>query len=301
MKTEDLKNMTEISFDFTSHKTMIISLATVGAILNSVGITAVVKGGLYSQKSFAFVLNLFVSNFLMSAVGLPVYILPTFLETSSYDDICSILGFIVFSLSGTCLYSMLLISLNHYILIVHFRKYDVIYSVRNTRIILILSWIIPQLLNIPPATGLWSRFTFNRVTLNCTPMKSDDSYKHFVGILTFLITFPVFSFCYIEIARKALSRRFRVTTEEQRNNSQRQIDQRQLMRSILLIITIFSSINIPYFVLSNVDPKKEKVPLQIHSFALYLGTSNFFINTLVFLTTNRQLNTSLRKMFGKGK
>lgn len=132
-------------------------------------------------------------------------------------------------------------------------------------------------------------------------MKSDDSYKHFVGILTFLITFPVFSFCYIEIARKALSRRFRVTTEEQRNNSQRQIDQRQLMRSILLIITIFSSINIPYFVLSNVDPKKEKVSLQIHSFALYLGTSNFFINTLVFLTTNRQLNTSLRKMFGKGK
>lgn len=39
---EDLKNMTEISFDFTSHKAMIISLATVGAILNSVGIIAVV-------------------------------------------------------------------------------------------------------------------------------------------------------------------------------------------------------------------------------------------------------------------
>lgn len=258
MKMEDLKNMTEISFDFTSHKAMIISLATVGAILNSVGIIAVVKGGLYSQKSFAFVLNLFVSNFLMSSVGLPVYILPTFLETSSYDHICSILGFIVFSLSGTCLYSMLLISLNHYILIVHFRRYDVIYSVRNTRIILILSWIIPQLLNIPPATGLWSRFTFNRETLNCTPMKSDDSYKHFVGILTFLITFPVFSFCYIEIARKALSSRFRVTTEEQRTNSQRQIDQRQLMRSILLIITIFSSINIPYFVLSQCGPQKRK-------------------------------------------
>lgn len=297
MKMEDLKNMTEISFDFTSHKAMIISLATVGAILNSVGIIAVVKGGLYSQKSFAFVLNLFVSNFLMSSVG----ILPTFLETSSYDDTCSILGFIVFSLGGTCLYSMLLISLNHYILIVHFRRYDVIYSVRNTRIILILSWIIPQLLSIPPATGLWSRFTFNRVTLNCTPMKSDDSYKTFVGLFTFSITVPVFSFCYFEIARKALSSRFRVTTEEQRNNSQRQIDQRQLMRSILLIITLFASINIPYFALSIVDPKKEKVSLQIHSFALYLGTSNFFINTLVFLTTNRQLNTSLRKMFEKGK
>lgn len=294
--------MTEISFDLTTHKAMIISLATVGAILNIVGIIAVVRGGLYSKKSFTFLLNFFVSNFLMSSIGLPVYISPAFLETSrnakTCAEICSISGYIAFSLSGTCLSSMILISLNHYILIVHFTKYDAIYSVRNTRIILTLSWIFPQIISILLSTGLWSRFTFNRKTLSCTLMKSDDNYKRFVTFLTFLITVPVFSFCYIEVARKAVSSRYRVTIEEQRNNSQRQIDQRQLIRSILLIFTIFSIINIPYFVISILDPQKEKVPQQIHRFTFYLGTSNFVIHTLVFLTMNRKINTSLRKMFG---
>lgn len=172
--------MTEISFDLTSHKAMIISLATVGAILNIVGIIAVVRGGLYSKKSFTFLLNLFVSNFLMSSIGLPVYISPAFLETSRNAETCSISGYIAFSLSGTCLSSMILISLNHYILIVHFTKYDAIYSVRNTRIILTLSWIFPQIISILLSTGLWSRFTFNRKTLSCTLMKSDDNYKRFV-------------------------------------------------------------------------------------------------------------------------
>lgn len=194
---------------------------------------------------------------------------------------------------------MILISLNHYILIVHFTKYDAIYSVRNTRIILTLSWIFPQVISILLATGLRSRFTFNRKRLSCTLMKSDDNYKRFVNFLTFLLTVPVFSFCYIEIARKAVSSRYRVTIEGQRNNSQRQIDQRQLIRSILLIFTLFSSINIPYFAISILDPQKEKVQ-QIHRFTFYLGTSNFFIHTLVFLTMNRKINISLRKMFGIG-
>lgn len=183
---------------------------------------------------------------------------------------------------------MILISLNHYILIVHFTKYDAIYSVRNTRIILTLSWIFPQVISILLATGLRSRFTFNRKRLSCTLMKSDDNYKRFVNFLTFLITVPVFSFCYIEIARKAVSSRYRVTIEGQRNNSQRQIDQRQLIRSILLIFTLFPSINIPYFAISILDPQKEKVQ-QINRFTFYLGTSNFFIHTLVFLTMNRKI------------
>lgn len=159
-------------------------------------------------------LNLFVSNFLMLFVGLFVYILLIFFEILSYDDICFILGFIVFSLSGICLYSMFLIFLNYYILIVYFREYDVIYSVRNIRIILIFFWIILYLLNIFFVIGLWSRFIFNREILNCMLMKFDDSYKYFVGILIFLIMFLVFLFCYIEIVRKVLLCRFWVIIEE---------------------------------------------------------------------------------------
>ena len=73
------------------HKAMSIILAAVGSIQN---LLTVVKGKLHSQKSFMFVLNLFVSNLLMSSVGIRLYVVPAFLTYPGNDVICPFSGFV---------------------------------------------------------------------------------------------------------------------------------------------------------------------------------------------------------------
>ena len=293
METETT-NITSNQIDITIRKAVSTLLSGLGTIINSVAIIAVLKGKLYSQKTFKVVLNLFVSNLMMSAVALPLFIVPAFLTFPGNDVTCPFSGFIIYSFCGVCLLSNILISLHHYILIVHITKYEAICSVRNTWIALLFTWFLPPFMFIFPLTEVWGRFIFDQRTLDCTAMNNLDSYRIYILISSFFTCFPPFTFCYIAITRKAISTRHQITIM-QTENRQRITEQRQLIRTIFLIITIFTAMNLPYFIFTLWDPQKVKVNLSVHSLALYLGMCNYFFNTLVFLTTNRHMKLSLQK------
>ncbi|XP_062574318.1 G-protein coupled receptor moody-like [Saccostrea cucullata] len=140
----------EITWNLSMHKVITTILIVVGTVINFVAIFVILKGGLYRQKPFTFVLNLFVGNLLMCSIGFPLYITPAFSSIPRHDVNCPFSGFFMFSLTGTSLLNLVLISINRYILIVQFTYYERIYSKRNTLMILVVSWLFYPIIYIFP-------------------------------------------------------------------------------------------------------------------------------------------------------
>ena len=142
-----------------------------------------------------FVLNLFVSNLLMSSEGIPLYFVPAFLTYPVNDVICPLF---------TVYLVIVLIFLNHYTLIVHFTKYGAIFTVRNTCIVLSVTWLFPIFSTSLPLTKAGGYFKLVQRTFDCTVLNNEDSYGIYILISTFFLCFPPFSYCYIGIARQAI-------------------------------------------------------------------------------------------------
>ena len=68
--------------DLFSRKIVFLGNVLVGIFVNIAAIIAIVYGRLYKQKSFTFVLNLFISNLLFCSIGTPISTSSVFLPTS---------------------------------------------------------------------------------------------------------------------------------------------------------------------------------------------------------------------------
>ncbi|XP_061187069.1 protein trapped in endoderm-1-like [Saccostrea echinata] len=288
--------VSEITWNLTLHKITTLAISSMGTIINLVAIFVIVKGGLHRQRAFTFVLNLFIGNLLMCSVAFPLYSTPAFSPVPQDDINCPFSGYILFTLTGSTLLNLVLIAINRYVLIVRFTYYETIYRTRNTRIILAVAWLFYPIIYSLPLSELWGKFQFDQRRLFCSPLKTDDGFPYFVLIVSSITAFPSLTFCYIEIVRKIRSSNIRVN-DTQSENTQRQKNERQLRRSVLVTISIFCGLNIPVIVVSIVDPKVEKLDPQFHFFFIYVGMLDYIVNTLIYSFLNQQIKSSFLNTF----
>lgn len=287
----------DLSWNRSMHQTLSTAIAIIGTLLNSVAIFIVFKEGLHRQSPFKFVLNLFASNFLMCSVCLPIISYCTFTLDNDSIGLCAFYGYIIYSIVGTAVLNIVLISFNRYFLIVRFNLYQRIYTARNIRIILLVVWGLYPTLLVFPLTNAWGTFTYDNLRFMCNPLHSTLSFRVFILVTTMILTVPTILFCYIEILRKVNSSFRRVTSLNSVPN-QRARNDKQLVRTILLTIILFTCMNLPFILLSIFDPHLEKVTPGIHGFVIYLGWSNSLVNPLIYSTLNYQIKSSLLGVFG---
>ncbi|XP_062591909.1 G-protein coupled receptor moody-like [Saccostrea cucullata] len=290
--------ITDFTWNRTLHQTLSTFIAIVGTILNLLAIFVLIKGRLHRQSPFKFVLNLFVSNLLMCSVCLPIISSYSFSVNLENNGACAFYGYVIYSILGTAVLNIVLISLNRYFLIVRFTLYRKIYTARNMRIMLAVVWTFYPVLFLFPLTGIWGKFSYDRFRFICHPVHSIDGFREFAFIITLLLTVPSILFCYIEILKKVNSTFRRVRTL-QRAQARRLRNERQLVRTILVTILLFSCMNLPFIVLSIADPNMDKVSLAVHGFVIYLGWSNAVINPMIYSILNNQIKSSLLDIIAK--
>lgn len=278
--------------EFTFRLGADISSASVGTLIDMIAIIAIVHGGLSKNKTFIFVLNLFISNFLMRSICAPLSIVSVVYSCDKNDILCPFSGYVIFSLSGISLWNLSLISINRYVLIVHPNYFDTIFSVRNTRIIIAVAWLYSPILCAFPLTRAWGSYMFDVKRCLCTPLNTDTGFRTFSLVSTAIITIVPISFCYLAILNKVRSSNSRINAL-QMENSDRMKNQRQLMRTILVMISIFMIMNTPFIVTFLLDPNQEKFSFWIHSLSLYLGLFSYSTNTLTYTLMNKQIRNSL--------
>lgn len=284
-----------MEFDF--HLASSAFHAIVGTLINIIAIAAVIIAGLHKNKHFTFVLNLFVSNLLMSSISSPLSIASAILSCAQDDVLCPYSGFLIFSISGITLWSLSMISINRYVLIVHPSHYDSIFTIRNTRIILAVIWLYSPTLCALPLTRAWGNFVFNEDMCLCTPFVTDNWFRTYSLVSTAMMTVVPISLCYLAILNKVRTSNNRITGRTQIENTERIKQQKQLMRTILVMISVFILMNIPFIITVLLDPGHEKFSLWVHFLSLYLAGFSYTTNTLTYALMNRQIRNSLVKIF----
>lgn len=290
--------MHSLAWDTTLHRVLSASLSVSGTVFNLTAIVVIVIRRLYKQNSFIFVLNFFVGNLLMCSLALPLHFSLSYSSLQKADVTCVVSGYVYFSLAGNSLLHIILISLNRYLQIVRFNHYKRIFSSRNTRIILVFAWLLNPAIYILPMTGVWGNFRFDSLRFICNPLISNDGFRQFAIVLATIITIPTISFCYIGIIQKTRSSGRRVNTTTS-GSVQRLQNEKQLIRSVFVMITLSSILLIPFFVSFLVDPRMELIGPWFHCLAFYLGLSFCSVNTLTESILNQQLKTSFLSLLGR--
>lgn len=275
-------------------------LAFVGTLINIIAIAAVVFVGLHKNKHFTFVLNLFVGNLLTSSISSPLSIASAIFSCAKNDVLCPYSGFLIFSISGITLWSLSMISINRYVLIVHPSHFGTIFTTRNSCIILAVIWLYSPSLCALPLTQAWGSFVFDEDMCLCTPFVTDNGFRTYGLVSTALITVLPISFCYLAILNKIRTSTNRIIGT-QIENTERVKQQRQLIWTILVMISVFILMNIPFIFTVFLDPGHEKLSLWVHSLSLYLAGFSYTMNTLTYTLLNKQIRSSLVKIFKRAR
>ena len=133
--TNNTTNVETITTDVRLiHNILATFLSIVGFIFNFVILVAIVRYRLYKQTVIIFILNLTVLYCLSCGFSLAYIAYNSFAIYSMEHPksiLCRVFGFITYTVVGTELTALCLISFNRYCLIVHMEKYRNIYRKRN--------------------------------------------------------------------------------------------------------------------------------------------------------------------------
>ena len=287
------------------HRVCATFLSVTGFALNLLTVVAIVRSQLHRQTAIAFVLNFVIINLLVCAVCLPIIMVTSFATTfvTSRMTGCKIGGFIIYSTIGGELMALLLIAFNRYFLIVHFPLYPKIYnSNRNVVIMLIVSWIIYPIIFIFPLTETWGEFTYDIHRFACHPLNSTDGLGNFIIWFVLVTMLPTLAYCYFAIIYKVISNRRRVNAN--RTNSKEiscNKNEMQLVLTVILILTTFAILYIPFLVLGLLDPHMKKYGVVIHVVSIYFGWSHVIVNPLIYSVMNKQIQQSYETLLRCGK
>lgn len=136
----------------------------------------------------------------MCAIGLPLWALMMLSSAAVESSIlCSLHGYFMFSIGGTSLLNIGILSVNYYFCVVKYTLYDRVYTTRNICILLCVVWLIWPIFLLFPLFEIWSEFTFDQLRFICSPL--NGSYRNAVGIVDFLLSCLPILFCYVEILR----------------------------------------------------------------------------------------------------
>lgn len=301
-----------------------ILFAIIGVLGNFVSILALSKCTRLRNATTAFIVNLCIADFLFCSFSMPLSAL-TFIQENWYygDLLCKLFPLVRYSNGAVSLFSVIAITINRYILIVHPKSYPKVYTKRNMAIMIVTIWITSFLLLLPPLLGVWGTLGLDPDVGTCTILKlNEKSPKMFLYIFAFGLPSIIFIFCYVRIffvvrktsrksqriedkvasrgisfiGRKGLvSKHYRhsemtVTCEEHRDRTE--------LRVLRVMLVIFILFLVCYFPVSFVKIFHKEHKLHYMNVLGYLGVyfSNI-INPVVYIVMSKEYRVAYKELF----
>ena len=149
----------------------------------------------------------------------------------------------------------------------------------------IMLWVVSFFLEMPNFLG-WGDHIYDLKSRNCMWDRT-ASLSYSIFFSTIGVAFPVciISICYFKIYRFVSRSKAKVaTTANTQNTLMRQT--KRLLRTIFIIFFIFTLCWTPYAVFVSAD-YKDRLPLEVHLFALLLAHTNSSLNCVIYGVTNR--------------
>ena len=120
----------DVQISRTLQQVFYVCISIIGSVTNLICILAVIDGGLFRQSRFTFFLNILIGNFLMCFACQPFLAVFAFSSSAVMESstLCRVQGYVMFSIGGSGLLNIALLSVNHYFCVVKYTLYDRVYT-----------------------------------------------------------------------------------------------------------------------------------------------------------------------------
>lgn len=175
--------------------------AFLGTAGNLVSIAALLRSRKLRNATTAFIVNLCVSDLLFSAVSMPLTSL-TFIHRDwrSGDALCKLFALVKYCNGIVSVFTVVAITINRYVLIVHPRTYPGLFTKRNTALAIAFLWFLPFALLFLPFLELWGSLGFDPETGYCGVMNLNGrSPRNFIFVGATVLPAMLFIGCYLRI------------------------------------------------------------------------------------------------------
>lgn len=302
-----------------------ILFAIIGVLGNFVSILALSKCTRLRNATTAFIVNLCIADFLFCSFSMPLSAL-TFIQENWYygDALCKLFPLVRYSNGAVSLFSVIAITINRYVLIVHPTSYPKVYTKRNMFIMIVTIWIISFLLLLPPLLGVWGTLGLDPDVGTCTILKlNQKSPKMFLYIFAFGVPSIIFIFCYVRIffvVRKASRKSQRIEDKvasrgisfigrkglvskhyrhsEMTDTFAEHRDRTTELRVLRVMLVIFIIFLVCYFPVSFVKIFHKESKLHYMNVLGYLGVyfSNI-INPVIYIVMSKEYRMAYKELF----
>ena len=279
---------------FVIHVTFSSLILFSGVLVNSVSIGVIVRLKLFRETSVLFTLHLMVVNLTTSIVAMSFALVHSFSSILRNDRFCRGTGFVVFVLIGTQMCNITLISVSTYLKVSHSTLGKAVFSrSRNVVLCLCFVWSIPFIIMLMPATEIWGKFSFSKLSPWCYPFSG--------GFGTFMVCFSLATslsallISYVGIVRTVLGSRRKVESVNQleRQRKKKLRNERQLIVAVVIMVTSFIILFLPSGVLPIVDPEYN-LSVDIHIIFTYVMWSQNVLETVIYSTLNSKIRNGIR-------
>ncbi|XP_069133815.1 protein trapped in endoderm-1-like [Argopecten irradians] len=280
--------------------------SVVGFPANLAILVAIFKTKLHRHVGTVFILNLVINNMVVCVTCLPYISILSFtvpdLSTEGVNlGFCRFMGYIAYSIKGSELFGLVLISVNRYLIVVHFGKYQQIYSSRwNIIKMLVLSWMIYPLVLLFPLTELWGKLEYDPNRFFCQPFYAQNSFKRFLLPFAMISSIPVILYCYVGILIRfwisketinAIRSKSRSSNSSIIHGKYTRRDMR-LVVMVMLILTTFFFLYMPFVVMSVLDPQMKIYSPILHLTFIYMSWARCLVNPLVYSIMNPRIRNA---------
>ncbi|XP_027810309.2 melatonin-related receptor [Marmota flaviventris] len=275
---------------------MVITIV-VDLIGNSMVILAVTKNKKLRNSGNIFVVSLSVADMLVAIYPYPLMLHAMSIGGWDLSQLqCQMVGFITgLSVVGS-IFNIVAIAINRYCYICHSLQYERIFSVRNTCIYLVVTWIMTILAVLP--NMYIGTIEYDPRTYTCIfNYLSNPVFAVTIVCIHFVLPLLIVGFCYIRIWTKVLAAR-----DPAGQNPDNQLAEVRNFLTMFVIFLLFAVCWCPINVLTvlvAVSPKEMagKIPNWLYLAAYFIAYFNSCLNAVIYGLLNENFRREYWTIF----
>lgn len=305
-----------------------VTFAIIGVLGNLISILALSRCTRLRNATTAFIVNLCFADLLFCSFSMPLSAIQ-FIDENWYfgEVLCKLFALFRYSNGAVSLFSVIAITVNRYILIVHPKIYPAVYKRRNIAFMIAFIWIMSFFLLMFPLLEIWGTLGYDPNVGTCTILKHNGkSPKMFLYITAFGLPSIIFIACYTRIflavrktSRRAsrkednmisgsisftakkgwLNKSFRHSEMPKSYTPHRDRKELRVLRVMLVIFILFI---LCYFPVSFVKIFQKEENLKYLNVLGYLGVyfSNI-INPVIYIVMSKEYRRAYKELFCRSK
>lgn len=279
---------------FIIHIACSSAIFVIGVVVNVFSIRAIIRLKLFRDTSVIFTLHLMTVNLVACTVGMVVAVVNSIRSTGIKDTSCRVSGYIIFVLIGVKMCNITLISVSTYLNVAHSVSVKSFFSkTRNVVLCLVSTWTLPLFNLSLPLTEIWGEFIVMRHAPWCFPLSG--GYGTYLVCFSLVGTMSALFISYVGILRTVLQSRRKVggISKPDPTNKKKTSNERQLIISVIIMVTSFTILFLPTCILPVADPNYS-LGIYVHVIFTYFMSSSNIIETLIYSILHSKIRNAIK-------